>query len=97
MRLLLGTLVALVVSDGLISRFLVEHGFAYEGNPFLQSWIGGDTFLVIKLVGAFLAALALWDIWKRHPKLSFITTLCFVILYTFLVFWSLFIFFVTQV
>ncbi len=35
MRLLIGTLFALVVSDGLISQFLVTNGLAREGNPFL--------------------------------------------------------------
>lgn len=97
MRLLLGTLAALVVSDGLISKFLVAHGFAREGNPFLQIWIDEDIFLVIKIVAAFFVALILWDMYKRHPKLSFISTLCFVMLYTIIVFWSLFVFFVTHV
>ena len=97
MRLLLGTLIALVAADGLISKFLVQHGFAREGNPFLQTWIGEDRFLVIKLMGGFLAAFLLWDIYRRNPKLSFISTLCFVILYTFIVFWSLYIFFITKV
>jgi len=96
-RLLLGTLIALIVSDGLISKFLVRHGFAREGNPFLQVWVGEDGFLVIKLAGAFLAAFVLWDIYKRNPKLSFVSTLFFVLSYTFIVFWSLYIFFVARV
>jgi len=97
MRLLLGTLTALVVSDGLISKFLVAHGLAYEGNPFLQVWVGEDMFLLLKIVAAFLTALILWDMYKHHPRLSFISTLCFVMLYTVLVFWSLFVCFITQV
>lgn len=97
MRLLIGTLFALVVSDGLISRFLVTNGLAREGNPFLQVWVGKDIFLVIKLVAAFLVAFVLWDIYKQHPRLSFISTVCFVIAYTALVFWSLIVFFITQV
>jgi len=97
MRLLLGTLTALVVSDGLISRFLVAHGLAYEGNPFLQTWIEKDIFLVIKIVAAFFTALILWDMYRRHPRLSFISTLCFVMSYTGIVFWSLFVFFINQV
>jgi len=95
-RLLLGTLIALVVSDGLVSKFLVTQRFAREGNPLLQIWVGQDIFLVIKLVGAFLAALVLWDIHKHNPKLSLISTSCFVISYTIIVFWSLYVFFVTQ-
>ena len=96
MRLLLGTLATLIVSDGLISKFLVVHGLAREGNPFLQVWISEDAFLTIKIAGAFLAALALWDMHKHHPRLSFISTLCFMIFYTGIVFWSLFVFFIAQ-
>jgi len=96
MRLLLGTLVALVVSDGLISNFVVTHGFAYEGNPFLQRWVGEDIFLVLKLLFAFLAALVLWDIYKHNPKLALLSTMCFVVSYTFIVFWSLYVFFIAQ-
>jgi len=92
----LGMLIALVVADGLISKLLVKHGFAREGNPFLQYWIGEDVFLVIKLLCAVLAGLVLRNMYKRNPKLSFISTVCFVIFYTLIVAWSLYIFFVTQ-
>jgi len=95
-RLLLGTLVALVVADGLISKFLVTSRFVREGNPFLQIWVSQDIFLVIKLVGAFLAALVLWDIHKHNPKLSLISTSCFVVSYTIIVFWNLGLFFFIQ-
>ena len=96
-RLLVCTLVALVVADGLISKFLVSHGFAREGNPLLQIWVGENIFLAIKLLGAFLIAIVLWDIYKHNPKLSYISTLCFVISYTAIVFWNLYAFFATQV
>ena len=96
MRLLLGTLIALVAADGVISRYLVTGRFGLEGNPFLQTWVGEEKFLVIKLVGALLAALLLWDIHKQNSKLSFVSTLCFVISYTTIVFWNLFVFFITQ-
>ena len=91
-RALLGTLIALVVSDGLISNFLVKQRFGLEGNPFLQTWVGEEEFLFIKLAGALLVALILWDIHKQGSKLSFIITLCFVIAYTLIVFWNMFAF-----
>ncbi len=94
-RLLLGTLFALVVSDGIISKFLVTQRFGLEGNPLLQTWVGEEKFLVIKLVGALLAALILWDIHKQNYKLAFISTLCFLISYTLIVSWNIFAFFVT--
>ncbi|MFC1935112.1 DUF5658 family protein [Chloroflexota bacterium] len=96
-RLLLGVLVGIVVADGLISNFIVTNRFGVEANPFLQAWVGREEFLVIKLVGALLAALLLWDMHKRNRKAAFITTLCFVILYTLIVFWNLFAFLITQV
>ncbi|MDP2917544.1 MAG: DUF5658 family protein [Dehalococcoidia bacterium] len=96
MRLLLGTMIALIVADGLISRFLIARGFASEGNPFLQPLIGGNMFLALKLGGSLLAALILRDIHRRLPRVSLIVTLFFVIFYTLLNFWSLFIFFFTS-
>ena len=94
---LLGALIVLVVSDGLISHFLVRHGFGREGNPFLETLVGKETFLIIKVLGVLLCALVLWDIYKRRPKLATITTLCFVILYAGIVLWNLGVFFITQV
>ncbi|MFC2060671.1 DUF5658 family protein [Chloroflexota bacterium] len=92
LRLLIGTLIALVVSDGLISRFLVTQGFGLEGNLLLQTWVIEEKFLVIKLVGALFAALVLWDIHKLNCRLAFISTLCLVISYTLIVFWNISIF-----
>lgn len=93
LRLLLYTLIGLVVSDGLITEFLVKNRFASEGNPFLEQWVGGDYFLVIKAAGAILAALILWDIGKRHQRLSTVATFCFLITYTAIIFWNLSVYF----
>ena len=93
---LLGALVALVVSDGLISQFLVRHGLGQEANPFLETLVGGWNFLVIKVLGVFVCAVILWDIYNRRSKLAVITTLCFIVLYSGIVLWNLFVFFVTK-
>ena len=97
MRYLLGTLVALIVSDGLITNFLVTSGLGREGNPFLRNLVGEQVFLVIKVVGALLCAFILWDIYKRQPRMARIASLCFVGLYAVIVSWNLSIFFTTQV
>ena len=97
MRYLLGALITLVVSDGVISHFLVRHGLGREGNPFLETLVGEWSFLIIKVLGALLCALILWDIYKRRPKLAVTTTLCFVVLYAGIVLWNLSVFFTTQV
>ena len=96
MRCLLGALIALVISDGLISYFLVRHGLAREGNPFLQTLVGEQSFLIIKVVGALLCAFILWDIYKRRSKMALISSLCFVGFYAGIVSWNLFVFFITQ-
>lgn len=95
-NILLGLMVALVIADGVISNYIIAHGFAREGNPLLQNWVNKEGFMVIKVVGALLAALALWDIYKRNPRLSFISTTCFVVVYSLIVGWNLAIFFFNQ-
>jgi hypothetical protein len=94
---LLAALVALVVSDGLITHFLVNRGLGQEGNPFLQTLVGETNFLVIKVLGVLLCALILWDIHRRRPKLALISSWCFVVLYAGIVLWNLCAFFISQV
>lgn len=97
MRYLLGALIALVVSDGLISHFLVRYGLAREANPFLETLAGEWNFLVIRVLGVLLCAVILWDIYKHRPKLALITSLCYVVFYAGLVLWNFCVFFITQV
>ena len=88
-RILLGSLLAAMVADGVITKFLVLNGLADEGNPFLRFWVGEDVFLTIKLLGGLLAALYLWSIYKRHPKLSIYCSSLFLTAYTCIIFWNL--------
>ncbi len=53
MKLLLGTLISLIVADGVISQFLIAHGIAREGNPFIQIWIVDDFFLAVKFLAPY--------------------------------------------
>lgn len=87
-RILLGSLLAAVVADGVITKYLVLNGFADEGNPLLRFWVGEDVFLTIKLLGGLLATLYLWSIYRRHPKLSIGFSSFFLTVYTFIVFWN---------
>ena len=96
-RRLLVALIALVISDGVISHFLIRQGVAREANPFLRTLVGGGDFLVIKVVGVLLAAFILWDIYKQWPRLAVISSRCFVGLYSGVVAWNLSVFFTTQV
>lgn len=95
MRLLMYTLFALIVSDGLITEFLVTSGHALEVNPFLRAWADQGMVLAIKVVSALLILFLLYIKHPQKPKLIFIITLSFTIFYTGVVFWNLFVFFVT--
>ena len=88
-KYLLGLLVLLVVADGLLTQLLITDGKAREGNPFLQSIVGENIFIVLKVAGALLCALILWDIYKRHPRVALISTSCFVAFYGVIVLWNL--------
>ena len=97
MSCLLGAMFALVVADGLITNFIMTHGVGREWNPLLQAFVGGENFLQIKVAGAFLSALVLWNIYKKRPQMAMISTLCIAVLYTGLLYWNLGVFLVAQV
>ena len=61
MKHLLGLLAGFVIADGLLTYFLVRHGLAREGNPFLVHIVGESKFLDLKVVSANLCELILWD------------------------------------
>ena len=48
-------------------------------------------FLPIKLLGVFLASVSLWYVYRNNAKLSLICAVFFVVLYTVIVFWNLYI------
>lgn len=95
-RVLLGTLFALVVADGIISHFIVAQGLGRELNPFLQTLVVQGSFLAIKVAGALLSAFILWRMYWKRPHISETITLCMVIVYTGIVYWNLFVFLIAQ-
>ena len=92
---LLAALFILVVSDGLISHFLIRGGFAREGNPFLVPLVGEGNFLILKAVGGLICIFILWDIYKQRPKMALASSSCLIALYTGIVLWNLCIFFIS--
>jgi hypothetical protein len=88
-NLLLIILIALVAADGVISHFLITEHLALEANPLIRRWVAEDFFPVIKLGGGFLAAVLLWLIYRRRPKLSQAVLLSSVIFYTAILYWNL--------
>ena len=88
---LLAVLVALSAADALVSQSLVALGLGYEGNPFLRGLSARD-FLVIKLAGVLVAALLLWDIHRRQPRVAVTAAVLLVAFLTGVVYWNLGIF-----
>lgn len=97
MRYPLIALISLVVSDGLISHFLVTRGLGREGNPFLQTLVGERNFLIIKVAAALICAVILWDMYRARPRMAWISTWCFVAAYSGIVIWNFSVFFNAQV
>ena len=95
MRLMLYALFGIIVADGLITEFLVTGGHGVEVNPFLRAWVAHDLFLAIKVSGAFLVTLLLWIKFNSRPKAVYIITVVFLVFYTSIVFWNLFVFLTT--
>jgi hypothetical protein len=87
-------LIFLVIADAPITNYLVGQGTVHELNPILRNLVGTHSFWVIKVIGALLCVLILWDIYRRHPKLALISSWCFVVAYLGIIIWnvSLFLF-----
>ena len=91
---LLGTLLSLVVADGIISQFLIKSGIGIEGNPFLKTIVTEGNFLVVKMCGAVVCVLILWNMARRVPRIAFIVSVSLVSVYTAILFWNLAVFFI---
>ena len=94
-KYLLVLLVILVISDGLVSSFLINHGVAREGNPLLQEVVGKDVFLILKVIGAVVSAVILGDVSRHRPRMAVTASLCFVAVYSVIVLWNLCLFLLT--
>ena len=88
MKYLLGLLASFVILDGVLTHFLVGNGLAWEANPFLASMVGEHNFIILKVAGALLCVLILWDIHRRFPKLAMVSTSCFAVIYGAIVAWN---------
>ena len=87
-KYLLGALIILVILDGVLTQFLINGGIARESNPFLKPIVGEVGFIVLKIVGAFLAAFILWDVHRHFPRVGVIATWVAVIGYSGIVLWN---------
>ncbi len=85
---LLSALVFLVILDGMMTEFLVGKGAAREANPLLQPLVGDVGFMILKVVGALLCALILWDVHRRFPRVGLIASYIAVTGYAVIVLWN---------
>jgi hypothetical protein len=92
-RLTLYVLFATIVTDGLITQFLVTNGFGLELNPLMQSLVGQELFLPIKISGGFLATSFLWIKYNAAPKRVYTVIVVALAVYTVIVYWNLFVYF----
>jgi hypothetical protein len=86
---LLIILVCLVVLDGLVTEYLIDGGTASEANPFLETLVGEPAFMVLKVAGALICALVLFDIHRRYPRTAIVTTWIAVAGYFAIVIWNI--------
>lgn len=87
-RCLLATLFCLVVADGLITRSLVELNLARESNPLLKGVVQEPGFSYLKMAGASVVALVLWDMYRLRPRMASIATVAAMVAYTGIVYWN---------
>jgi len=88
MKYLLGVLVSFVILDGLVTEWLVGGGQAREANPLLEPLVGDIGFMLLKVVGALLCTLILWDVYRRFPRIAIGATWCFVAAYGLILAWN---------
>jgi hypothetical protein len=74
MLYLLVALVSFIILDGLLTQYLVPSGKVKEANPFIEPLVGQTGFMVLKIVGALICAVILWDVYRRFPRLGLIAT-----------------------
>jgi len=89
-RYALFALFAAIVADGLLTQFLITGGYGSETNPLLQSLVGTEAFLPIKISGGFLATAFLWIKYNAAPKRVHTVIVVALVFYTVIVYWNLF-------
>lgn len=93
MKYILGLLVGLEILDGVLSYLLIENALGREANPFLQSIVLGNGFLLFKVCGGILIGFLLWTIYTHWPRVALGCTSFFAVLYAAIVTWNLSLFF----
>ena len=96
LKYLLIVLVALIIADGLISESIVSGGSGFESNLILRTLMDNGNFLFVKVSGALVGAIILWNISKAKPGLALSTTVAFATIYTLIVYWNIGVFLIDK-
>ncbi len=88
-KYILVILILMNLMDGLLTNALINNDIVREANLLLLGVVGGPRFILIKVIGAFLAALILWDIYRHHSTLGFWTSTALLLIYSGIVVWNM--------
>jgi hypothetical protein len=89
MKYVLVALCSLEIADAAVTNWAVTNRLAQEWNPLLGSLAGDWQFLLLKVVGAIVCALALWTTYRRFPRIALMGANCVVIFYGIVLTWNL--------
>ena len=85
----LGLLVFLVIFDGVVTNILINSDIAREGNPIISALAGTNKLVWVKIAGALISALILYDVWRHWPKAAAIAIYSFTAFYLAVVGWNI--------
>jgi|WetSurMetagenome_2_1015567.scaffolds.fasta_scaffold690961_1 hypothetical protein len=92
-KLYIPLFVVLEIVDGILTYALVGKEMVREANPLLYDTAGSCSFLIMKILGAFLSAILIWLLYQRLPKLGLITSFVIMMFYASICTWNIHIFF----
>jgi hypothetical protein len=92
---LLIAMVVFVILDGVLTEYLIASGGVWEANAFLAPLVGRTGFMLLKVFGALICALILWDIYTRNQKLATVAAWIAAVGYGVIVVWNTSLFFIT--
>lgn len=89
MKYVLMGMCGLEIIDGGLTRWAVNAGVVREANVFVAAWAGDWLFVMLKVLGSLICALALWMLYRRFPKAAMLSANSAVVLYIAVLVWNL--------
>ena len=88
---LLLLLCGLETLDGVLTQGAVTNGLVQEANPLMAHIVHEGNFLLLKIAGALLCAMILWNLYQRFPKLALSATSGIVVFYGMVMVWNFYV------